>query len=265
MSGDVQGAKVSSMRILATLFVLLFATPAYALEVGGVAVSPEGGLYVVTKDVNVRAKPTVKAKKLGSAKKGTRLRLVGKPETKDWVAVEVEGIGQGFMIDSVLMPLLDGALEDPVLMPDYAAKAGPHCQIVVRYEGSTPVENDLFTTADYDVPMLCMDGTKRARFSNFMFMTESPYRMTPGGDFQIGFDIFRIKDDLDEPMAYTFLYRPADKKVIFDSVNYAEYVVEGHETERVVEDIPALLTAVVEMTVESWNDKAWEQVFKAEE
>ena len=260
------------MRIASFILALLLAAPAsfmvvpaWALEVSGVIVTPAGGPYVAFKDVNVRAKPTVKSKKVGSIKKGTRMRLLGYPEGKaeykDWAAVEIEGLGQGFIITSVLLPLLDGVLAEPIMNPDYSAKAGPHCQFVIRYEGSTPVEGDAFNTADYDVPILCTDGEERARFSAFMFLTEAPYRMTPGGDFQVGIDVLRIESNMDAHMSYTFLYRPKDGVVVLDSVSHTEFVDSKAESERQVKDVPALLQAVVEMTVESWNDTAWERIF----
>jgi len=62
----------------------------------GTKIKPKPGIYVVTKDVNVRAKPETKSKRVGRFRKGERITTVGKATGAGWRYKKTERITVSF-------------------------------------------------------------------------------------------------------------------------------------------------------------------------
>lgn len=91
-------------------FSAVFDAAAANIEFMGVAVEPISGIYVVVKDVNVRAAPASDADKVGQAAVGTELEVVGKVKG-GWIAVRRGGRDLGFVFESYVKAVKQAPLE----------------------------------------------------------------------------------------------------------------------------------------------------------
>ena len=123
----------------------------------GMQIKPGTGIYLVTKDVNVRAKPMTGSKRVGGFKRGERIKVVGRAPGA-WVAVRKSGKDFGFVYEPILLPLIDGTL-DKDLTGRIEAKGSPVCDYRVRFEGKSVAEGQLFKFADYEVAWKCITKT----------------------------------------------------------------------------------------------------------
>jgi hypothetical protein len=226
----------------------------------GVPIKPISGTYLVVKDANVRAKPETKGKRLTSIKNGERVTVVGK--SGNWLATTKDGKDFGFIFASVLLPMIDGALDK-----DYSGtvemKSHSPCGYTFRFSGKNVIEGEIYEFADYEIQYRCNRKGKPYRFLSPMFMTEVPYKLTPVGVYQISIDILEVDDAYDEIFSTTFLYQRDKNRIIFDSVSNKKLGRPPEVTERKANSIAEALAAAVELAPSSWGDKVWKQISKS--
>ena len=224
----------------------------------GFDLKPYTGQYLAMKDANVRAKPETKGKKIGSVKKGTRIEAVGRAKGA-WLAVRKDGRNLGFVYELILVPLVDGALENDIQGKAKAA-GGRSCQYTVHFEGKSPVEGESFEISDYTVTFRCQNKGKKFEFPAYMFITEAPYQLSQKPVFQITIDLREVGDSFEESFSTNMMYRRKGGKVVFDGVNQDKFKAKIKNLQEDADDIEEALSAAVEIAVQVWNAKVWRAV-----
>ncbi|MEE9317224.1 MAG: SH3 domain-containing protein [Rhodospirillales bacterium] len=226
----------------------------------GVKVKPHHGTYLVLKDVNVRARPKTKSKRVGSFKTGQRIKVVGRAAGA-WVAVRKGGKDQGFVYDKVLLPLIDGTLFKD-LEGKASVKDGANCDFIIHFESKGPVEGQVFEIADYDVLWDCDWGNQKVKFLTPMFITEAPYLMGQKRIYQINIDILDLEGGYEEIFSTIFLYDQDKGLVSFDGVSIEKYGHPPEPKEASVGSVAEALMASVKMGLTAWNKAAWKDLIK---
>ena len=253
----------------AVLLMALAAGPALAQEKKtppkpmifmGVKVKPLQGQFLVLRDVNIRARPKTKSKKIGSFKAGKRIDVVARAAGA-WVAVREGGKDIGFVYDQVLLPLIDGTLEKD-LEGKVSVKGGASCQYRIRFEGKSQVEGQVFEIADYDVYWDCLDGKRKVKFRTPMFITEAPYQLGTKRIFQISIDVLDIEGGYDDIFSTTLLYDKDKNRVVFDSVSIKKFGRIPATKEIPAKTVPQALRAAFTITLATWNKSAWRDLIK---
>ena len=255
--------------VAAVLLIALAVGPALAAEKKtppkpmifmGVKVKPLHGQYLVLKDVNIRARPKTKSKKVGSFKAGKRIDVVARAAGA-WVAVREGGKDLGFVYDQILLPLIDGTLKK-ALEGKTSVKGGASCQYRIRFEGKSQVEGQVFEIADYDVFWDCLDGKRKVKFRTPMFITEAPYQLGTKRIFQISIDVLDIEGGYDDIFSTTLLYDKDKNRVAFDSVSIKKFGQTPATKEISAKTVPQALRAAVIITLATWNKSAWKDLIK---
>lgn len=226
----------------------------------GVKVKPHHGTYLVLKDVNVRAGPKTKSKRIGSFKTGERIKVVGRAAGA-WVAVRKGGKDYGFVYDKVLLPLIDGTLFKD-LEGKASVKDAANCDFIIHFEGKSPVEGQVFEIADYDVLWDCDWGTRKVKFRTPMFITEAPFQMGQKRIYQINIDILDLEGGYEEIFSTIFLYDQDKGLVSFDGVSIEKYGRPPKPKEASVGSVAEALMASVKMGLTAWNKAAWKDLIK---
>ena len=235
-------------------------TPPKPMIFMGVKVQPLHGQYLVLKDVNIRARPKTKSKKVGSFKAGKRIDVVARAAGA-WVAVREGGKDLGFVYDRILLPLIDGTLKKD-LEGKTSVKGGASCQYRIRFEGKSQVEGQVFEIADYDVFWDCLDGKRKVKFRTPMFITEAPYQLGTKRIFQISIDVLDIEGGYDDIFSTTLLYDKDKNRVAFDSVSIKKFGQTPVIKEIPAKTVPQALRAAVIITLATWNKSAWKDLIK---
>lgn len=246
--------------------MLLAAAPAGAAEgtarFMGQEVKPLAGTFMLTKDFSPKTRPDNEGKSGKVLEKGERIQVVGRIHPSGWLAVKgPDGKDLGFIHESATVPVISGKLAK-----DIRAKAatgdGLACEYNVHFEGTTPVEEEPFETADYEVWFRCdLGNDRKITFPASMFITEAPYKMDRNGEFQISLDLLELHGEGDDTVLTTNLFYDFDsRKVRYDSASQAKLVKEPEEKERAVTDVPSILAAAVELTLKSWTKKTLAQL-----
>ena len=235
-------------------------TPPKPMIFMGVKVQPLHGQYLVLKDVNIRARPKTKSKKVGSFKAGKRIDVVARAAGA-WVAVREGGKDLGFVYDQILLPLIDGTLKKD-LEGKTSVKGGASCQYRIRFEGKSQVEGQVFEIADYDVFWDCLDGKRKVKFRTPMFITEAPYQLGTKRIFQISIDVLDIEGGYDDIFSTTLLYNKDKNRVAFDSVSIKKFGQTPVIKEIPAKTVPQALRAAVIITLATWNKSAWKDLIK---
>ena len=255
--------------VAAVLLIALAVGPALAAEKKtppkpmifmGVKVQPLHGQYLVLKDVNIRARPKTKSKKVGSFKAGKRIDVVARAAGA-WVAVREGGKDLGFVYDQILLPLIDGTLKKD-LNGKTSVKGGASCQYRIRFEGKSQVEGQVFEIADYDVFWYCLNGKRKVKFRTPMFITEAPYQLGTKRIFQISIDVLDIEGGYDDIFSTTLLYDKDKNRVVFDSVSIKKFGQTPATKEISAKTVPQALRAAVIITLATWNKSAWKDLIK---
>jgi len=222
------------------------------------------GTYLVTKDVNIRAMPETKSKKLGSMKSGEQATVVGRAKGgAGWMAITKDGKDFGFVYSPVLLPILDGTLSETIngrVEPEIHSP----CGYTIRFKGKNVVEGESFMFSDYEVQYRCNDKGKPFQFLAPMFMTELPYKMTQNPVYQISIDVMQVENGYDEIFSTTFHYDRDKKLLIYEGLSIKEMGRQAKIKERAVTGVAEALAAVVELAPEVWNEKAWQQIAEAQ-
>ena len=228
----------------------------------GVKVRPIAGTYIVLKDVSIRAKPKTKSKKLGSFKAGRRIHVVGQAKGA-WVAVREKGKDVGFVYDQVLLPLIDGTLDNDLKgRASVKGKDGADCLYRISFEGKSAVEGQVFEIADYDVLWDCRIGSRKVKFRTPMFITEAPYQMGPKRIFQINIDILDLDGGYEEIFSTIVLFNLDKDRIAFDGVSIQKYGRIPPLKEAPAQTVPEALEAAVKMALGAWNKAAWDDLIK---
>lgn len=225
----------------------------------GVKVKPHSGTYLVLKDVNVRAKPATKSKKIGSLKSGKKINVVAR--TGGWVAFRKKGKDFGFVYDKVLMPLIDGSLSKD-LTGRVKTGDGVDCGYIIQFVSRSPVEGQVFQIADYDVFWDCLRGKKKVKFRTPMFMTEAPFQMGRKRIYQISVDVLDIDNNYDDIFSSIVLYDQDKKRVLFDGVSIQKFGRTPKPDKVAAKTVPEALHGAARIAVASWNSGVWKAIGK---
>ncbi len=220
----------------------------------GVAIDGKRQAYVVTRDVNVRARPETGSQRLGGLKEGEKVMARGRYQ--GWVAIERDGEPYGFAYFKYLLPFIDGKLSEPVV--GTARFDAGECSYEITFDGKTRPEGEVFEFSDYTVDLVCAVGTNELAFELLAFMTEGPYARGKDSVHQIGIDLLVIAKDFDNVLSSILLYDHAKSEVAFDQITLGEYAGRPSPTVRPAEDVATALDAAVRITLDAWNDKVWE-------
>lgn len=245
--------------LVGTLVCVLPAEIARADEFLGVEIEAKNKTYIVTRDVNVRAKPDTKSKRIAGLKKGQRVSVAGRHQ--GWLAIRKDGEPFGFAYFKYLIPLIEGVLDEPVRGKAKIDGDGL-CAYEIAYVGESSTESTEFAMADYDVSVRCDRDGKRLEFVLFMFMTEGAYKPSRPEVHQIGIDLLEIDTmtEYDEIFSTNVFFNSGKSRVVFDSVTIKAYAGEPETKEQEADTVPEALDIAVNMTLESWNQKAWQDL-----
>ena len=221
----------------------------------GAAVEPVSGVYVVLKNVNVRAMPKTASKRLGRLEKADRVDAVGRPKDAAWLGVRKDGKDLGFVFAPVLMPLIDGALETEIT--GAADGPGGACRYIIRFDRKNLVEGEVFETADYDVEFACGAADDLTVFSAFMFITEAPYQLSQKAIYQVSVDIKELRDCCEETPTTTLFFERKEKRIVLDAVIPKEFGRIPKSKKRPAKDVRAALGGAVERALASWSKAMW--------
>ncbi len=245
--------------------LLAFPVPALAQKTFlGQEIREAKGTYLSIKDANVRAKPMTKGKKLGTIRRGSRVKIVGKAKgASNWLAVIKDGKDFGFVYAPILLPLIDGEL-DKDITGELKRKGAPDCRYTIVFEGHNPVEGASIVVADYDVEFICEEKKEKALvFHAPMFITEVPYDMSSKPVYQISVDILEIQNDIESVLSTGFFYDARMGVVNFSEVSIKGFAQDPKVKKRKVASPAEAVTAAVEMAYSVWNDKVWKALARA--
>ena len=259
----------AAFRATALIFLVLAAgsavSPVRAAEKNtmtflGVEVTPHEGKYVVMKDVNVRAKPKTKSKKIGSLKARRHVQ-VGAKAPGAWMAVREGTKDLGFVYAPVLMPLIDGTPAEE-LTGKASVKGGADCDYRIRFEGKSQVEGQLFEISDYDVVWDCTVAKRRVRFRTPMFITEAPYQLGSKRIYQVNVDVLDLYSGYEDILSTIVLYNEDKDRVTFDGVSIKKYGQTPKEKTLKARNVHEALTGAVKIALSVWNKSAWKNLIK---
>jgi len=226
----------------------------------GAEIKPIDGIYIISKDVNVRKKPKTGSKKIGSLKKGVRITTVGRAKG-GWVAYQDQGKDIGFVYESVLYPVIESALKKN-LKGTLSSEKRPKCSYTTTFVGKSDAEGQVFQIGDYEIDWKCEYKGKSTNFSSLMFLTEGPYDTSKSAIHQITIDLFDVAVNMEEVLSTNFLYDRIKKKLIYDGVSQKRLANDLGEKVVYVADVPHALQAAVQVAHEAWNDFLWVELFK---
>ncbi len=228
-----------------------------------IPMTPENGTFMVSKDVNVRAKPETKAKRVTRLAKGDRVEGIGRPKDSAWLAVKRDGKDLGYVYAPVLLPLIDGRLKQDAKGEITVKKMGIKCSFVISFDTVSSTEDSIYNTFDYDVSIDCSGAAGKFSFLAFMFISEAPYDGLSKQAYQINVDVLNIGEMFDEPVSATFAYKRRKKLVVFDSVSQKEFSSPPDVLEKPAKNVRQALVAAVRMAASTWNKKVWQTLAKA--
>lgn len=229
------------------------------VDADGKPLVPASGFYIAASDVNLRDKPSTRAKKRGQLERGTRVEAIGSAEKGSWLAVRRGGQEQGFVFAEILMPMIDGTLKDPVTGTSSFAPNN-RCQYSIRFTGKNPVQGEIFDTSDYQIDWKCTVNGKDLAFPGFMFITEAPFQLNDSQVYQINIDLLRVVRAYDEVFSTIFLYRRTEKKVAFDSVSMSEFGSAPPVKVMAAESVTEALSGAAKMAPTVWNGDVWKML-----
>jgi hypothetical protein len=228
----------------------------------GLQVTSIQGTYLVTKGVNVRTGPKTEAKKLGTLKAGSKVRVVGRAKGgAGWMAISQDGKDFGFVYAPALLPMIDGTLTASVSGTVQIEEHAP-CGYTFEFRGKNTVDGEDYVFSDYEVVYRCNDKGKPFKILAPMFMTEVPYKLTHKPVFQISIDLMEVENGYDEIYSTTFHYMPEQKKIVFAGVSIKKQGRTPKVQERTVNSIAEALSAAVEIAPDAWTAGVWEQLSK---
>lgn len=237
-----------------------------AVAVMGHDVLPKKGLFEVTTDLNVRAGPGTEFNRLEGLKAGDRLRVIGRTQDGDWLAVSKDGVTLGFVYAQLLVAVVDGTLAEQ-FFGSYANEemaGGVACDYRFRFERKTDVEGGSFETADYEIKFRCASAQGAALFYGQMFLTEAPVDEAKGLHL-IVLDVRSIGDGMEEFLSTSYLYHPKSGKMIFEGHTLPQYALPPKVQTFQASSVKDALKQALEASVASWTEEAWAKLFAKRE
>lgn len=243
----------------------------------GTELTAASKFFIVTKDASIRAKPATSSPRVGRFPKGARISVAGRAKGTEWFAVRKDGDPVGFVYGSILLPLIDGSLDKPIL-GKLSAVGKPSCNYSIQFEGKTKTEGELLETSDYGVQFECgkkdqSDTEVELKFSASMFITELPYRLSNKAIYQISLDIFDVPDVEDGEVSVTVLYDAAKARVTFDRIAGVEATpTTASKLPKAKKPKPldagsvvAALIGAVNLSYDAWSTDLFASLFKPKE
>jgi len=243
----------------------------------GIPVKPVKGVYLVLKDVNVRAKPATRGRRLGRVEKGTRVEAVGRGLKGPWLAIrsipdsatKTGGKDLGFVYEPIMMPIIDGTLNKD-LTGRLPVGRGPGCGYVISFEDKSEALGMLFKFADYSVQWTCTSGGRDVRFATPMFITEGPHVGTRNPIHQITVDIPNLENGHgpEDVFSTHMLWDRGKGRVRFDSANIEKLVriktKAKTKPEATATELPAALRAALQLAHDVWTGAVWRVLMAGE-
>ena len=251
-----------SLSATAFLLLIILTGDIAAKEIKflGIDVIAYNGTYLVTKSANVRAAPMTKSKKLGTIKSGAQVQVVGRAKGgAGWMAIQRDGKNFGFVYSPVLLPLIDGRLEQSYSGNTSMVRGGA-CRYVFNFKGKNIIEGENYLFSDYEITYLCTHGADTYKLLAAMFLSEIPIHLTQKEIFQISIDLMEVENGYDEIFSTTFDYRKKDKELVFVGTSIEGFGKSPKENQRFVNDIVEALVAAVEIAPDAWGNEVWKQI-----
>ena len=228
----------------------------------GVTLSPAAAVYLILADVNIRAKPLTKSKRVGRFRKGARVAVAGRAKGTEWLAVKRGGKIIGFVFSRVMAAIIDGRLSAD-LTGRATGPGGQVCQYTVRFEGKNKAPDEALVTSDYTVRFRCRWKPKKPfAFEGSMFITEIPYRTGVNEVYQINVDIPQSSGSIELPFSVIVMYHRRKNRIVFDSLPEAGLISAKPAKSKPAKSVVAALTGAVEIAISAWGPKVWRELSK---
>ena len=222
-----------------------------------ISIKPLTGRYLVLKDVNVRAGPKTKTKRVGRLKAGDWVEAFGRPKDAAWIAIKKDGERLGFVFAPVLVPIIDGRLKKP-LRGKFRTKDKISCKYSIKFTGKSGVQGEVFKVSDYEVQFKCRKKSKQFKFFAPMFITEGPYQVSRKPHYQISIDLLQVDTKkYDEHFSAIIIYKHDKKRVVFDGLSVKELGIKPAVTSKRARTVPNALRGAVEIATSAWGPKVW--------
>jgi len=231
----------------------------------GVEMEPVKGTFIVTKTaVNLRAAPSTKGEKLNKLDKDEVVQVIGQAKGTSWFAVVRENGERGFSYNPVFIRIIKGRLPRP-LKGRVKTKDGPDCRYELRNANAVDEDETAdLKVADYWADMDCDVVGRTISFTAFMFMTETPWNMSPGGSHQISMELADVAVGYDKVISAVTMWRYDKKTVVFDSVSPKKFKATKPLQSKEASDVSSALVSAMEIALSAWNKNLWETVVKKE-
>ena len=234
-----------------------------------IKLTPAAQIFLVLKDVNVRAGPKTKSARVGRLRKKTQVAASGKAKGTEWVLIKKDGKNFGFVYGTALVPMIDGRLSKPLSGNLEAQKIAGRklapCHYTIQFEGKVKVEGDTQITSDYRLAMECDYKKKTIKLNATMFLTELPYLDNRKPTYQINVDLFNIPMEDEDIFSSTVIYHTLKKQITFEGVNKEDFKAKSKIAKMKAPDLAAALRGAVAMAHQSWGIKIWAELAKSEE
>lgn len=260
------------LKILRYLTVLVFSlvviivgdqSAAEEFNFLGISVIAQKGTFIVTKKAIVRASPMTDSKKLGEVEIGEKVHVVGRAKKgAGWMAIQKNGVDYGFVYEPILLPKIDGSLEESV-SGILLIKQNEKCKYTFNFDDKNIIEGEKNLFSDYEITYLCKVNGKLFRLQAAMFMSEVPFLLTREPVFQVSIDLMEVENGYDEIFSTNFEYRLKDKTIVFVGISLEGMARIPAEKARSVNSVIEALKAAVEIAPSTWGEDAWKQIYKA--
>jgi len=218
----------------------------------------KGAHLVIKSDINVRAAPLSKGKKIGKLRKREIVDVLGHAKGTKWFAVRQNGKDLGFVYGSGLSPLIDASLKTPLLgRVDMSDDDKPICTYEIIYDRRTMEETIVFVSSDYLVRFACQLDANFFDFNAMMFMSEIPYSQDSKPIYQITLDLPDFATGYEEYLSATSFYHEKDHKVVMDAVSLAAFKDGDLKAALPARNPIEALKAATKLHLTSFNKKAW--------
>ena len=230
---------------------------------GDVEVKPLTGRYLVTSDLNVRALPATKGKRLTTLSRGTEVDAIGQAPGA-WIAIALPEFEVAYVYKPALMPLQDGRLASD-LTGIINRDDDRICEYVIRFDGKTEIQGQAFQSADYEAVLSCLSPPNATPllFTAPMFMTEGPFNGTRRPVFQIGIDLLELSQEYDRFFSTNLIYDRGKGEVRFDNVSVKAYAQKPDPSRLAVADHGDAIRSALTLAVRSWTTKTWSDLTTA--
>ena len=247
--------------------------------------------YIVKTEVNIRAAPKTKSKKLGTLKKLERIRVVGEAPGA-WVAVEKKGKEVGFVYKPALLQIINGRLKKNIVGSVHLPNK-PKCKYKIEYIGASSAEGQLFKIMDYGIEWDCrkkiikrntsLKSEQRkksrskkknikklkflkkdeiqAKFYTPMFLPEGVQGGINNGRYQVTIDFVDTPFGVDGVLSTTSFYNPKSNILEFGEVSVKSLESNLKKPKVKVKKINKILISTLEMAYAAWDNKIWDYFF----